>query len=224
MIVQEKKAKELLEDKIFTVSNFLSLSRVFLVPHFLIYSREYALNPSLETIRMPIYITLAAVLTDFLDGRIARFFKQETVLGRYLDPICDKVVTITGLAVAYYYFQFPLWILIFYILREIIGLWFGGFLYFKRGLQGKPNAWGKLGVGLVALTVIWYMLLPLFARWDWIHPIFLEPEISAYCLLVVLVFGLIGYSKRYWQIVFHPEKQIIDPQDQRQKKKYEIIE
>lgn len=223
MIVQEKKAKELLEERIFTLSNFISLSRVFLVPPFLIYSIEYANSPGLDTFFYPALICVIAVFTDYLDGKIARLFKQETTLGRYLDPVCDKIVTLCGLGVIMFYFDFPLWILVIYLIRELMGVWFGGYLYFKRGLQGKPNWWGKLGVGIVAWSVIWYMSLPLLKTYPNLPEAFFHPEWSGYILLVVLALGIMGYAQRYWQIVFHPEKQIIDPDDKKQKKKYELI-
>lgn len=223
MIVQEKKAKEILQDKIFTLSNFISLSRVFLVPPFITYSIDYARNPSFETFFYPALICAIAVLTDYLDGKIARLLNQQTVLGRYLDPVCDKIVTLTGLGIIVFYFDFPLWILAIYLVRELMGVWFGGYLYFKRGLQGKPNWWGKLGVGIVALSVLWYMALPLLETIPGLPGFFFHPEWSGYLLLVVLVLGVVGYFQRYWQIVFHPEKQVIDPEDEKQKKKYEVI-
>ncbi|MCC5813790.1 MAG: CDP-alcohol phosphatidyltransferase family protein [Leptospira sp.] len=223
MIVQEKKAKELLQDKIFTLSNFLSISRVLLVPPFLLYSKDYASNPTYETFFYPFLICAIAVLTDYLDGKFARLLKQETILGRYLDPVCDKIVTICGLGVVVYYFDFPLWILIVYFLRELLGVTFGGYLYFKRGLQGKPNWWGKLGVGIVAWSVVWYMALPLLHTIPDLPALFFYPEWSGYILMVVLILGIIGYAQRYWNIVFHPEKQVIDPDDKNQKKKYEVI-
>ncbi len=224
MIVQKKKAKELLQNKIFTISNFLSIFRVLLVPPFLYYSHLYAKAPTPETFTKPAIICLLAVLTDYLDGKIARALNEETVLGRYLDPICDKIVTVSGLGVCVAYFGFPAWILGIYFVREVLGVWFGGFLYFRRGLQGKPNWWGKLGVGIVAWAVLWYMSLPILKTIPELPPIFLSSEWSGYLLIFVLILGVIGYAKRYWNIVFHPEKQIIDPTDLKQKKKYEIIE
>lgn len=224
MIVQEKKAKDLIQERIFTLSNFISLSRVALVPPFFIYSKEYASNPIFDSFFYPALISVIAVLTDYLDGKIARILNQETVLGRYLDPVCDKIVTISAIGICVVYFYFPIWILILYSIREFLGLWFGGYLYFKRGLQGKPNYWGKLGVGIVAVSVIWYMSIPILVTIPKLPMIFFHPEWSAYSLLVVLALGVLAYFRRYWTIVFHPEKLVIDPNDQFQKKKYEIIE
>ncbi len=40
---------------------------------------------------------VAAALTDFFDGWLARRFKAETLLGRVLDPLADKVLVLTAL-------------------------------------------------------------------------------------------------------------------------------
>ncbi len=222
MPLEGKKAKEIFEDRIFTISNFISVSRVFMLPFFFYTSAEYAGNPKdLFFFYSSIFLCLAAVLSDYLDGLFARLLHQETNLGRYLDPVCDKFVTLGGLFVVNYHFGFPLWILIVYTIRELLGVWLGGFLYLKRGLQGKPNWWGKFGVGLVAFSVLWYMLLPHlilkgYPEDSW----YLRAETSAYILLVVVLIGMLVYIVNYWNIVFYPEKTVIDPQNKKQAKKF----
>ncbi|TGL57304.1 CDP-alcohol phosphatidyltransferase family protein [Leptospira ognonensis] len=222
MPLEGKKAKELFEDRIFTLSNFISVSRVFMLPFFFYTTAEYAKNPqNLIYFYSSIALCLAAVLTDYLDGLFARLMHQETTLGRYLDPVCDKFVTLGGLVVVNYHFGFPLWILIVYFIREILGVWLGGFLYLKRGLQGKPNWWGKFGVGLVAVSVLWYMLIPhLVLQGLEIASWYLHAEYSAYVLLAVVLLGMIAYIINYWNIVFHPEKTVIDPENKKQAKRF----
>ncbi|TGL62385.1 CDP-alcohol phosphatidyltransferase family protein [Leptospira sarikeiensis] len=223
-MLHEKKPKDLLEDRVFTLSNFLSVSRVLLLPFFIQFTRKHIESPrNSEYLFLAIGTCILAVLTDFLDGFLARLLSQESVLGKYLDPICDKFVTIGGLSVIVHYYQFPLWILIIYILREILGVWLGGFLYLKRGIQGKPNWWGKFGVGIVAAAVLWYMTLPLVGPTLPEDHFFLHPEYAGYVLVLVLSVGVIAYSRRYWDIVFHPDKFVLDPEDKKQKKKYELV-
>ncbi len=219
----EKKPKELLQERIFTISNFLSLSRVALLPFFVFYANEYKKFPSsMENFTIALFICGLAVLTDYLDGYFARLLKQETVLGRYLDPICDKIVTIGGLVVLVTLFQFPLWILMIYIVREILGTWLGAFLYLKRGIQGRPNWWGKLGVGVVSIAMFWYLLLPVINEKIEGESILKKPEIVGYLLIGILLVGIYAYSRRYWTIVFHPEKYVIKT-DKKEKKKYHVV-
>ncbi|MDF3818990.1 CDP-alcohol phosphatidyltransferase family protein [Leptospira sp. 96542] len=224
MHLEEKKAKDLFQDRIFTISNFLSISRVLLLPFFFQSTYEFAKNPNNKTaFFLSVIYCLAAVLSDYLDGLFARLLKQETTLGRYLDPVCDKLVTLGGLTVANIHFQFPIWVLIVYTIREILGVWLGGFLYLKRGLQGRPNWWGKFGVGIVAVSVLWYMSVPYFVLNGTNYPILLKPEISAYVLMLVLVLGVFAYTIRYWNIVLHPESIELDPENKKQAKKYQKI-
>lgn len=194
---------EILKDKVFTISNFLSISRALLLPFFVQYASEFKEDTSiLKYYYVLVFICFLVVLSDYLDGLVARLLNEETILGRYLDPVSDKIVTIGGLSTITAYFQFPLWILILYIIREIIGVWLGLFLYFKRGIQGKPNAWGKWQVALVAVCVIHYLSLPLLVNHfpDLIVSTF--PEISGYLLIAVVFFGSIKYISDYWEITW----------------------
>ena len=193
---------EILKDKVFTISNFLSISRALLLPFFVQYASEFKEDTSiLKYYYVLVFICFLVVLSDYLDGLVARLLNEETILGRYLDPVSDKIVTIGGLSTITAYFQFPLWILILYIIREIIGVWLGLFLYFKRGIQGKPNAWGKWQVALVAVCVIHYLSIPVLIKQfpDLIVSTF--PELSGYLLIAVVFFGSIKYISDYWEFI-----------------------
>jgi len=73
--------------------NTLTLVRIFLVPFLVIF-----LIGSADTRNYPAAaIFLAAVFTDWLDGRIARSRRQVTTLGQLLDPIADKLLIAAAL-------------------------------------------------------------------------------------------------------------------------------
>lgn len=205
-MIKPKKLRNLFEDRIFTVSNILSLSRVLMLPVFYYFTKNYANDPTdIRFLYYSIIVLITAVLTDYLDGLIARMMNEQSVLGRYLDPICDKITTMVSMGLVVYYFHFPLWLLITYVMREIFTFYMGAFLYFKRGIQGKPNWWGKFGVGIVAIEIFWYMYLPYWKNIHHTNDWTTKPEIATYILLMVLGLGLITYTKRYWNIVFHPQ-------------------
>lgn len=197
---------DVFKDRVFTLSNLLSFLRPFLLPPFLYYSKIYHLDYSPTTLVILLIIVFLATISDFLDGYLARRWKQESRLGRYLDPVSDKIVTTGALATLVAYFDFPFWIFIVYLLREAGGIWVGYFLFYRRNQQGKPNSWGKWGMGLASLNVLWYILKPQLLIWD--APAFFQyPEIAAYAFLFVLAGGAIAYARQYGRIIFHPEKQ-----------------
>ena len=205
--LQTKNLADLYEDKIFTISNILSILRVLTLPFFIYFSSLFSKNPEeVRYLYYALYTIAFAVLTDYLDGLFARIMKQESELGRYLDPICDKITAGIALFFIWYYHHFPGWLLVIYFIRELYTFYMGAFLYFKRGIQGRPNWWGKFGVGFIAIAVLWYMMLPVI-RTKFPSGHFLQnPSIIDYILVFNLAGGMIAYTIRYWIIVFYPDK------------------
>lgn len=180
--------KELFQDRIFTVSNILSLSRVLAIP-----AMWFTLAHAHDTARMGIYTAIILafmVTTDYLDGFLARKLNQETPLGQYLDPVADKLVIVSGLFLLVFYRDFPLWVAILVALREVAGTVGGGYLLIKRNVLGKPNYWGKFGVGMVSLSSLFYLFEFPYREWT-IPP-----------LLIVFAGGILAYTKTYGRTIF----------------------
>ena len=76
-----------------TLPNLLTLSRIVAMP--LVIVTFYLLAPLGPWLGCAIF-TVAAV-TDWLDGRLARAWEQQSELGRFLDPIADKLLVATTL-------------------------------------------------------------------------------------------------------------------------------
>ncbi|MDA9717148.1 CDP-diacylglycerol--glycerol-3-phosphate 3-phosphatidyltransferase [Candidatus Pelagibacter sp.] len=75
------------------IPNYLTIGRIIIVPIFVI---AYYL-PGLYGDLLPFFLFLIASFTDFLDGLLARMFKEESKLGELLDPIADKIIVATAL-------------------------------------------------------------------------------------------------------------------------------
>ena len=75
------------------IPNYLTIGRIIIVPFFVI---SFFL-PGFYGDIIPFALFLIASFTDFLDGLLARMFKEESKLGELLDPIADKIIVATAL-------------------------------------------------------------------------------------------------------------------------------
>lgn len=193
--------REAFEEDFLTISNLLSVSRVLLLPPVVWLTVRYVETPTVPLLVALLVLALLATLTDFFDGFLARRLHQETIVGRYLDPVCDKIVILGAFTLLVLYFDFPLWVFALYILREIIGVWLGTFLYFRRNHQGRPNLFGKIGVGLASAVTAWYYAVPcLRTRLHEGDPL-LDPMPAVWAFLVVQGMGAVAYFRSYGKIV-----------------------
>ena len=73
--------------------NYLTIGRIIIVPIFVL---TYYL-PGFYGDIIPFTLFVIASFTDFLDGLLARLYKEESKLGELLDPIADKIIVATAL-------------------------------------------------------------------------------------------------------------------------------
>ena len=147
-----------------SIPNLLSLLRMGLVPLFIIAVTRGETSRALA-------IFLVAGLTDGLDGFIARFWDQRTLLGAYLDPIADKLL----LTAAYVTLAIPtlnpamtipLWVAILVIGRDIMIVVTAGLLYVALGMRSFPPNWlSKLNTFVQVAAI--FLLLGHLARPLW---------------------------------------------------------
>ena len=75
------------------IPNYLTIGRIIIVPLFVF---AYYL-PGFYGDIIPFVLFVLASFTDFLDGLLARMYKEESKLGELLDPIADKIIVATAL-------------------------------------------------------------------------------------------------------------------------------
>ena len=75
------------------IPNILTIGRIIIVPIFVL---TFFL-PGFYGDVIPCFLFVLASFTDFLDGLLARLFKEESKLGELLDPIADKIIVATAL-------------------------------------------------------------------------------------------------------------------------------
>ncbi len=135
--IRKKIKKELIgtsdypSNKIFTISNFITFTRLILTGVFL-YLFVTDFN---RYVALAIYAVAAS--TDWLDGQIARMTKTVSWLGKLLDPIVDRALLFCGVVGLVAREELPLWICLAIVGRDIY-LFLGNFVvkrYHKRPID-----------------------------------------------------------------------------------------
>ncbi len=75
------------------IPNILTIGRIIIVPIFVI----AFFIPGFFGDLIPFFLFVLASFTDYLDGLLARLFKEESKLGELLDPIADKILVAAAL-------------------------------------------------------------------------------------------------------------------------------
>ena len=139
-------------DVFWTPPNLVSIARVLSIP--LIYwSFKHAFD----------YLTLAllggVLLTDAIDGYLARRFRWESRWGMILDPLADKIL-IGCLTIFLVIFRdFPVWMASLIIFRDIAIVVVGVYLYFKPYHIVVPsNVTGKVTTLVTCSMLLLYTL------------------------------------------------------------------
>ena len=101
-------------------------------------------------------IFVAAMITDKLDGDIARARGLVTTFGKIADPIADKSLMIAALISLNIIGELPVWVSVVIIIRELgITLW--RMVLLRRGTVVAASKGGKIKTTLQAVAVGLYL-------------------------------------------------------------------
>lgn len=103
--------------KIYNLPNLLTAIR-FLLAALLACLLMAKQTTGLALISWAIFILAAS--TDWVDGYVARRYKSETVLGKLMDPLADKVLVATALIMLIPLDKLPAWLALVILCREMI--------------------------------------------------------------------------------------------------------
>lgn len=167
-----------------TIPNALSLSRlVLVVPITALLWFDGALDWLFG-------LVMLAILTDWFDGRIARWLNTESEWGKVLDPIADKVgavATIAALTFRSAEPTLPLWFFVALISRDLAIL-AGSMLIVRRSGKVAASVWaGKAATFWLAVTVLAAMLKA-------------DPPVVQFCVwmtTMLLALSFVVYLIRY---------------------------
>jgi CDP-diacylglycerol--glycerol-3-phosphate 3-phosphatidyltransferase len=142
------------------------------------YHREWAL-----------LFILLAMITDTLDGYIARLRDEVSELGKIIDPVADKIgigivvvlLTVTG--------DLPLWYAAVILGRDV--LIFAGGLYIKirKNITLTSTMEGKVAVVVIAIALVFMMLgNPMFRQ---------VQEIAVWLSIGMIIYSSAVYIRRF---------------------------
>lgn len=160
-----------------TIPTWITLSRLLGLP-FILYGLHY---PSTSSRWICLVIFLIAAGTDWLDGYLARKLNQVTDLGKFLDPLVDKLLVLGPLLTLIELGQIPAWGVFLILARELA---IAGWRVNQTKISGA-NIWGKLKT-VSQILAIALLIAPLPTTWQ-------VYSVIAFwiCVVLTLISGII---------------------------------
>lgn len=174
-----------------TAASKITLIRIVLIPLFMI-----AMYLSAGQAGLWMYISLGifliASVTDCIDGYVARKYNQISDFGKFLDPIADKLLTISAMTIYTEWGIFPAWALMIVLAREfaVTGL------RLLAVQKGKVIAAGWSGKVKTACTMVGLCTMMLLSGMDifiWLNPVVIG------VIIVTTVYSGVEYFIRNWK-------------------------
>jgi CDP-diacylglycerol--glycerol-3-phosphate 3-phosphatidyltransferase len=156
-----------------TFANKVTLGRILIVPFFI--ATVLYMTPERQYLRwLALTLFMMAVISDIIDGYIARTRGQKTKAGAILDPLADKILLISAFICLYIKraqfddISFPLWFVVAIISRDVILLVGAMLIQLITGkLDVEANRSGKMTAFLQIVCVIGMLLQLKFTLVFW---------------------------------------------------------
>ena len=140
----------------FNISNLLSVLRLFSGIPLVVCLHKMEISNTYWW--YSIYIIVFIVLSDILDGFLARKFNIVTSLGKIIDPVADKICLMCVLLYLIEVYHLPF--LIFFILlsiRDIILISITSYLAIYHDMVSQSNTYGKLFIFITMIMIIFHI-------------------------------------------------------------------
>ncbi|MCM1981324.1 CDP-diacylglycerol--glycerol-3-phosphate 3-phosphatidyltransferase [Lyngbya confervoides] len=144
-----------------TLATWITLSRLLAVPILLYLLRWDATEPTAVSARwIAVAVFVIAAGTDWLDGYVARRFNQVSDLGKFLDPLVDKLLILVPLLALIELRVVPAWSVAVILVRELA---IAGWRVNQPKISGA-NWWGKIKT-VVQIVALALLIAPLSGLW-----------------------------------------------------------
>ena len=140
-------------DETFNLPNTITLLRISIVPFLFILLSSPGEFWSLVLAGL----FIIASVTDFFDGYLARKYQQITTMGKFLDPIADKIIVNTAMILMIPIGRIPAWIVAITIIRDLIvdvirSIASAEGIYIQASILGKQKTVAQI-VAVTALMI-----------------------------------------------------------------------
>lgn len=142
-----------------TAATWITLSRLAAIP-FLLYGLQAAAVDDAHLRWICVWVFVVAACTDWLDGYVARRFNQVTDLGKFLDPLVDKLLILVPLLSLVEMRIVPAWTVAIILVRELA---IAGWRVNQTQISGA-NWWGKVKT-VLQIVAIALLIAPLPTPW-----------------------------------------------------------
>jgi len=139
--------------QIMSLPNGVTVIRILAIPVILLLL--FTIGRTFQIITAIVFLLVA--LTDMLDGYFARRRKMVTTLGKFLDPLADKLLIVTALIALISARGVPLWMVIVIVGREIAVTGLRG-IAMSEGIVISSSMMGKYKT-VFEMTSIFFLIL-----------------------------------------------------------------
>ena len=113
---RRKTRRERLREELLNAPNLMTLGRILCIPVFMgLLAYENRRNSFLAAA-----VFAVAAITDWLDGWLARVSNKVTTLGKFLDPLADKIIVLSALVMLVRLGRVPVWVVVIVLARELL--------------------------------------------------------------------------------------------------------
>lgn len=140
-----------------TLATQITIIRIVCIPIFLVALVE-------ERERLALWLFTFCILTDALDGALARLRHERTALGAFLDPLADKILILSGFATVAWQARIPTWPVVAIFGRDLI-VFLGWVLIYilTADTTVSPRLLGK-ATTICQMLCLWLILAGIFKR------------------------------------------------------------
>ena len=177
-----------------TTASKITLIRVVMIPLYLV-----AMYLSGGEANLWMYLSLGifilASVTDYIDGQIARKCNQVSDFGKFLDPLADKLLTISAMAMYTEWGIFPAWALMIVLTREfaVTGL---RLVAVQKGNVIAAGWSGKIKTASTMVGLCAMMALTGIEVFFWVNPLVIA------VIVITTVYSGIEYFVQNWKCLW----------------------